>query len=172
MRISERIVNIPVAPTKKQTVFQVTYSAPGPVIEYVTPSLVVEFTAPAPSVIHVAPSEQFSPFPQGTAEVVQVIPHERFLKRIQQQTEEQVVDVPAPPIVDDTAQIQIAEGVIGIPQEPFLGEKEEQFEPILVPQSVCDAAPTPVIYVAPPPAATHAATRLSLCSLPTRHLLQ
>ena len=59
--ISERIVDIPVAPA-----------------EYVTPLPVVEFTAPAPSVTHVTPSEQFSPFPQETAEVVQVMPHEHF----------------------------------------------------------------------------------------------
>ena len=49
--------------------------------EYVTPLPVVEFTAPAPSVTHVTPSEQFSPFPQETAEVVQVMPHERLLQR-------------------------------------------------------------------------------------------
>ena len=65
--ISERIVHIPVAPAEEQTVFQVTYSAPTPVIEY--------------SVTHETPSEQFSPFPQETAEVVQVMPHERLLQR-------------------------------------------------------------------------------------------
>ena len=56
----------------EQTVFQAIYSAPAPVIEYVTPSLVVEFIAPAPAVTHVTSSEQFSPSPQETAEVVQI----------------------------------------------------------------------------------------------------
>ena len=76
-------MDIPVAPAEEQTVFQVTYSAPAPAIEYVTPSLVVEFIARAPSVTHVTPSEQFSPSPQETAEGVQVmspLPQERQLK--------------------------------------------------------------------------------------------
>ena len=50
--------------------------------------------------------------------------------------------------MDDAAEIQIVEGVMGIPQEPFPEEIEEQFEPILVPQGVCYVAPTPVKYVA------------------------
>ena len=75
--IAERIVDIPVAPAEEQTVFQVTYSALSPVIEYVTPSPVVEFTAPAPSVTHVTPSEQFSPFPQETAEAQSTLPARR-----------------------------------------------------------------------------------------------
>ena len=45
------------------------------------PLPVVEFTAPAPSVTHVTPSEQLSPFHHETAEVVQVMPHERLLQR-------------------------------------------------------------------------------------------
>ena len=45
---------------------------PAPVIEYVTPLPAVEFIASAPSVTHVTPSEQFSPLPQETVEVVQV----------------------------------------------------------------------------------------------------
>ena len=56
-------------------------------------------------------------------------------------SEEQVVDVPALPIVDDTAEKLIVEGVMEIPQEPFPEEIEEQFGPILVPQSVCYVAP-------------------------------
>ena len=74
--ILSHIVDIPVAPAEEQTVFQVTYSALAPVIEYVTPSPVVEFIAPAPSVTHVTPSEQFSLSPEETAEVVQVMPQE------------------------------------------------------------------------------------------------
>ena len=70
--ILSHIVDIPVAPAEEQTVFQVTYSAPAPVIEYVTPSPVVEFIAPAPSVTHVSPREQYSPLPQETVEVVQI----------------------------------------------------------------------------------------------------
>ena len=65
-------MDIPVAPAEEQTVFQVTFSAPAPVIEYVTPSPVVEFIAPAPSVTHVTPREQYSPLPQETVEVVQI----------------------------------------------------------------------------------------------------
>ena len=49
--------------------------------EYVTPLPVVEFTTPAPSVTLVTPSEPLSPFPHETAEVVQVMPHERLLQR-------------------------------------------------------------------------------------------
>ena len=79
--ILSHIVDIPVAPAEEQTVFQVTYSAPAAVIEYVTPSPAVDFIAPAPSVTHVTPSEQFSPSPQETAEVVQVMPHESLLQR-------------------------------------------------------------------------------------------
>ena len=60
--IFEGIVDISVAPT-----------------EYVTPLPVVEFTTPAPSVTLVTPSEPLSPFPHETAEVVQVMPHERLL---------------------------------------------------------------------------------------------
>ena len=74
-------MDIAVAPAEEQTVFQVTYSAPAPVIEYVTPSPVVEFIAPAPAVTHVTPSEQFSPSPQETAEGVQVMPHESLPRR-------------------------------------------------------------------------------------------
>ena len=81
---------------------------------------------------------------------VQEIPELQFLERIQEQTEEQVVDVPAPPIVDDTAETHVVEGVKGIPQEPFPEEIEEQFGPVFVPQSMCHVAPTPVIYVAHP----------------------
>ena len=82
-RLSERIVDTPVAPAEEQTVFQVTYSALTPVIEYVTPLLLVEFIEPAPepSVTHCKCSEQFSPFPQETAEVVQVMLHERLQQR-------------------------------------------------------------------------------------------
>ena len=57
--ISERIVDIPVVPAEEQTVFQVTYSAPAPVIEYVTPSPLVEFIAPAPSATMLRPVNSF-----------------------------------------------------------------------------------------------------------------
>ena len=96
---------------------------------------------------------------------VQEIPELQVVERIEEQTEEQVV-VPAPPIVDDTAEKQIVEGGMGIPQEPFPEEIEEQFDPMLVPQNTCDVAPTPVMYVAPPPAATHDATASPSAAMP------
>ena len=96
--ISERIVDISVAPT-----------------EYVTPLLVAEFTAPAPSVTHVTPSEQFSPLLQETVEVVQVKPHERLLQRtdvlaIEHSTSAPLVVNVAPseqlsPLLQETAEV-------------------------------------------------------------------
>ena len=146
--IAERIVDIPVAPAEEQTVFQVTYSALSPVIEYVTPSPVVEFTAPAPSVTHVTPSEQFSPFPQETAEVVQIgfvhppdpmtvversASHVEFATPVHQEqiASEQTVNLLIPHI-----QEQIVEGVIEIPQEHLSELIEEQIVDTLVPPTM------------------------------------
>ena len=130
-------MDIPVAPAEEQTVFQVTYFAPAPVIEYVTPSPVVEFIAPAPSVTHVSPREQFSPSPEETVEVVQIgfvkpsashvvgslLLLDEFASPVHQEQIacEQIVHLPIPQVRE-----QIVEGVKEIPQKPFPEQTVEQ----------------------------------------------
>ena len=92
--ISERIVDIPVAPAEEQIGLQLTCSAPVPGIEYVTPSPVVEVATPAHQ-------EHFQ----------QNIEDQTFDAPVPQVMEEQLVavtptpattdDDPIPPILDD-----------------------------------------------------------------------
>ena len=55
--------------------------------------------------------------------MVHEIPEIQVNERIQEQTEEQIVDVPAPPIVDDTAEV-----VQIVPVSPMLQTMEESSE--------------------------------------------
>ena len=146
-------------------------------IEHVTPSPVVEFIAPAPSVTHVTPSEQFSPLPQETGEVVQIgfvhppgsmsvvkpsashvvgslLLLDEFATPVHQEQIacEQIVNLPIPQV-----RAQIVEGVKEIPQEPFPEQTVEQIidDPnppiwegkagVILPScAAAHAAPTPV----------------------------
>ena len=74
---------VPVTPA-----VDVTYTEPDPAIEHVTPAPVIKYIAPSPAV-------SCLPFDE--------IPEVQVLERTQEQTEEQIVHVSAPPIMDDTA---------------------------------------------------------------------
>ena len=72
-------------------------AASAPVNELAASERVIENVAPAPVGFH----------PVQEQMTVQEIPEIQVIERIQEQTEEQIVDDPSPPIVDNTAEVVI-----------------------------------------------------------------
>ena len=76
----------------------IEYVAPAPDVTHTEPNRVIERTTPPPVIQYIAPSPAIS-YPS-----VQEILEVQVLERIQEQTEEQIVHVSAPPIVDNPAE--------------------------------------------------------------------
>ena len=68
--IERLVLTLAITYTAAPGIEYVTCSTPAPETDYETHSHVMKYFAPAPSASHVTPSEQFSPLPQETVEVV------------------------------------------------------------------------------------------------------
>ena len=103
-QIGDQIVHLPVIQIMPEIIEvpAVTCTVLSPTVEYVAPSPADTFAAPAPETEHVTPApervEQIVdvPFPP-IAEVAQIIPPARFLRRIVMH----LVDAPVPQVVED-----------------------------------------------------------------------
>ena len=151
---------------------------PVPVIESFTPAPAVTCTAPAPVMKHVSfapddPARIDCVAPAhvieytGSITVVETFashvvgslpPLDEFATPVHQE------QIAVEQIVHPQIQEQIVEGVMEIPQERLLEGIEEQIEDVLVPQSICSFAPTPVIQdVTPAPSILYPAPKDRLC---------